>query len=328
MLHIHTQCNDYSTDTILQYCHYLSSEISYIRHNDNETITDLTINLTNEESKTSLKLKGKSLDSSNIKKYYYRRGNIAFDMNQRGDALINGGLISFLSNENKIVEKYLLDSFHKKQYNFAGFYQEANTNKLEQLKIAIESGLIIPDTIITTEKSEVLHFLARHKHIIIKPVSNHKLIKLKDREVIEPMCTQQFYTSDVEQLSDSFFPTLFQQKVEKKYEVRSFLLDGKLYSMAIFSQQDKQTLVDFRNYNRDKPNRNVPYILNEEISNKLLNTFNSLNLTTGSADLMFDHKGNYIFLEINPLGQFSWLSENCNYNVELKIAQNLVDYAG
>jgi|GEM_PF-2184302 hypothetical protein len=37
------------------------------------------------------------------------------------------------------------------------------------------------------------------------------------------------------------------------YEIRSFVLENKIYSMAIFSQLDSQTATDFRQYNETKP---------------------------------------------------------------------------
>ncbi len=49
------------------------------------------------------------------------------------------------------------------------------------------------------------------------------------------------------------FPSLVQKKIIKEFEVRSFLLDGEFYSMAIFSQRDKKTAVDYRNYNHSRP---------------------------------------------------------------------------
>ena len=71
------------------------------------------------------------------------------------------------------------------------------------------------------------------------------------------------YTSIVDELPKyiigSFAPSLFQSKIEKKYEIRSFYLKGKFYSMAIFSQNDTQTEIDFRRYNDFVPNRTIPY---------------------------------------------------------------------
>lgn len=51
---------------------------------------------------------------------------------------------------------------------------------------------------------------------------------------------------------------------------------------------------------------------------------NSLNLNTGSIDLIVDTQDNYYFLEINPVGQFGMVSQPCNYYLEKKVAEYLV----
>ena len=94
--------------------------------------------------------------------------------------------------------------------------------------------------------------------------------------------------------------------------------------MAIFSQNDKQTKIDFRNYNDDRPNRYVPYLLPVSIEKKITKLMQKLNLTTGSVDLIKDIKGNYVFLEINPVGQFGMVSGPCNYYLEKRIAEFLI----
>lgn len=92
--------------------------------------------------------------------------------------------------------------------------------------------------------------------------------------------------------------------------------------MAIFSQNDNKTSVDFRNYNLKKPNRVVPYKLPSYIENKLLKFAKSADLDTGSFDLIVTKKEKeYVFLEVNPYGQFGWLSKNCNYYLEKLIAE-------
>lgn len=109
--------------------------------------------------------------------------------------------------------------------------------------------------------------------------------------------------------------------VEKKYEIRSFFIDNKFYSMAIFSQTDEQTKIDFRKYSN---NRNEPYKLPFDIENKLKSLFKKLDLNTGSIDLIVDKNDNYIFLEINPVGQYGMTSFPCNYNLEETIANYLL----
>jgi glutathione synthase/RimK-type ligase-like ATP-grasp enzyme len=117
------------------------------------------------------------------------------------------------------------------------------------------------------------------------------------------------------------FPSLIQEYIEKEYEVRVFYLDGVCYSMAIFSQNDTQTSVDFRQYNRKKPNRNVPYHLPVSLQEKVEKIMTSLRLNTGSLDFIRSVNGEYFFLEINPAGQYGMMSQRCNYNLEKKVAE-------
>lgn len=44
--------------------------------------------------------------------------------------------------------------------------------------------------------------------------------------------------------------------------------------------------------------------------------------------MVFTKKEEYIFLEVNPVGQFNMTSVPCNYNLEKIIAQKLVNLAG
>jgi glutathione synthase/RimK-type ligase-like ATP-grasp enzyme len=128
----------------------------------------------------------------------------------------------------------------------------------------------------------------------------------------------------IEELPLNFHPTLFQEYIEKVFEIRSFYLNGLFYSSAIMSQNDRQTQIDFRNYNHTKPNRTPPYKLPNELENKLQKLMFDLNLNSGSIDLLVDKYGNYVFLEVNPIGQFAQVSKPCNYYLEEMIANSLI----
>src|SRR6202007_234 len=92
----------------------------------------------------------------------------------------------------------------------------------------------------------------------------------------------------VDALPERFAPSLFQELIDKEYEVRVFYLAGDAadtathYAMAIFSQSDPQTQTDFRRYNRDRPNRTVPYRLAPETALRLRRLMDDLGLETGS----------------------------------------------
>mgnify|MGYP000874440113 CR=1 FL=1 len=94
--------------------------------------------------------------------------------------------------------------------------------------------------------------------------------------------------------------------------------------MAIFSQNNPKTQIDFRNYDYDKPNRLNPFKIPIEISNKIIKLMKKLKIICGSIDMIYTPKGEYVFLEVNPIGQFQWLSQNCNYYIEREIANHLI----
>ncbi len=98
--------------------------------------------------------------------------------------------------------------------------------------------------------------------------------------------------------------------------------------MAIFSQLDELTRIDFRNYNYTTPNRCVPYTLPKYIEDKLHQLMCDLNLNTGSIDLIFTESDKYYFLEVNPVGMFSPMTWPLNYHIEKDIALHLNKVAG
>ena len=188
-------------------------------------------------------------------------------------------------------------------------------NKLKVLNLAMSSDLKIPKTLITNN----LKYIDKIKNYITKPLDNTTGFFYKKNFFAT-------YTTGLNKFYTSFSPSLIQEKIEKKYEIRTFYLDGECYSMAIFSQNDKQTQVDFRQYNYSKPNRNIPYKLPLKIEEKLKKLMDGLQLKTGSIDIIKGIDGEYYFLEVNPVGQFGMTSKPCNYNLEKKIYEKLISY--
>ena len=50
----------------------------------------------------------------------------------------------------------------------------------------------------------------------------------------------------------------------------------------------------------------------------------ALGLVMGSIDLIRSTEKEYVFLEVNPSGQFEMVSLPCNYHLEEKIANYLI----
>ena len=198
--------------------------------------------------------------------------------------------------------------------------------KLYMLEQAAKAGLQIPDTIICTNKSDLLRFKQKYRRVITKSIGDATFFQ--DGGDSYAVYTHEITERDMDLLGDHyFFPSLLQQLVDKQFELRIFYLDEKFYSMAIFSQSSEQTKIDFRRYDYVKPNRRVPYRLPTDIERKLLQLMKNLKLTSASVDMIKGTDGGYFFLEANPIGQFGMVSIPCNYFLEEAIAENLVKKA-
>ena len=274
-------------------------------------------------------------DSNNINAVFYRRWHqnherisLYDDFIERNfskkDVLLVQSFLSHLGTEYSNSVNALFCAFaYDNQYWLPHIRITRNgVNKTEALKIAQKNGVKIPDTLITTLRNDVKKFKEKHKNIITKPIKDVSFIEYNDNEV--KMYTKSVSDEDIDKMPESFFPCLFQNQLDKVFELRTFFIEDLYYTMAIFSQEDDKTKIDFRNYNVKKPNRNIPFALPNDIKVKLKNTMNELGLNTGSIDLIVDSENNYTFLEVNPVGQLGMVSVGGNYNLEREIALKLI----
>jgi len=198
----------------------------------------------------------------------------------------------------------------------------ASLNKLDTLNRAAQAGFATPATLVTTEREALRRFCETHGTVITKPAGEVEMFL--DGERSHFLFTTTLDLAAVDALPARFAPSLFQEMVDKAYELRIFYLAGECHAMAIFSQADPQTQTDFRRYNRERPNRMVPYRLRPPTEDRIRRLMADLGLETGSLDLLQTRDGREVFLEINPVGQFGMVSKPCNYGLEKKVAQLLM----
>ena len=198
--------------------------------------------------------------------------------------------------------------------------QTRDINKLLQLNIAKKCGLLIPETLITEYGRDARKFL-KNKNVITKSIQVP--FSLVDKKNVYDLMTFNLNPSDLKG-KKIFFLSKIQEKIEKEFELRIFYLNGTFYPMAIFSQNNPKTKLDFRNYDRVNPNRNVPFKLPRLIQNKLRLFMKEINLKSGSIDMIVAKNGAYNFLEVNPVGQYGMVSIPCNYFLDKIICEELI----
>lgn len=202
-------------------------------------------------------------------------------------------------------------------------WNNSSPGKIEQLLVAFSIGLKIPPTAIIGNKTDLYDFLISNGEIITKPIQDVRNVTVDDIQYSQ--YTAPIRKKDIAAMSYTIFPGLFQKNIKKNMEIRSFYLDGRMFSMAICSSFDKQTKTDFRRYNDKYPNRRIPYQLPIAIEEKIHMFMNRMNLNCGSIDLILGSDGEYYFLEVNPVGQFGMVSYPCNYYLEREMANFLTN---
>lgn len=199
---------------------------------------------------------------------------------------------------------------------------KVDMNKILVLKKAKTFGMTIPHTIITNKKNEVSEFINKYGTSVIKPLSN--CFSLVFDNYTYSIFTSILDKDLLDKQEDLLFPIIIQERIEKKYDIRTFFLDGSMYSMAIFSQLDSSSQTDWRISQQRNSIRNVPYILPQDIQNSVRILMKELGLKTGSIDFIRSKADEYVFLEVNPVGQFGMVSELCNYSLYNKFADFII----
>ena len=199
------------------------------------------------------------------------------------------------------------------------------SNKLYILEQASKIGLSIPNSFVTNNL-EFIEIINSKEKLITKPVSEGFGIVENNTKTTTFTAVVDIEKIRIEVLENEnfIFPSFFQSQIEKEYEIRVFYFFEKCYSIAIFSQNDEKTKIDFRDYNNEMPNKMSRYKLPKQIEDKVKNLMNQLNMNSGSIDFIRNIEGDYIFLEINPVGQFDFLEVKGNYNLVEILANKLV----
>lgn len=175
-------------------------------------------------------------------------------------------------------------------------------NKLLQLTEARNTGFHIPETLVTNNHLELFNFYNDHdKKLIIKPIRQGR-VEMTDgfknifTNIIQPEIIKNIHDFDLT-------PCIFQKHIEKQYELRITVVKNKLFTVKIDSQSNQNTSIDWR---KEKVPL-IPFTLPTEIGLKCIELVGKLGLSFGAIDMIYDTDGRYVFLEVNPNGQWAWI---------------------
>jgi ATP-GRASP peptide maturase of grasp-with-spasm system len=274
-------------------------------------------------SNIKVNINGTVIDSNSITAVYYRRSGKKSKLEPFLKKNLNLGL-----NESAILNFIVRNEFAKDEIlthclndkRVFGAEYKGRTNKLLALVAAKKMGLNTPETILTGSKKKLIAFHKNYSKMICKALDiTFTHFDGRNRFI---GYTNVIGSEVIEQLENEFPVTLFQEYLEKEFEIRCFWFHGNFYAIAIFSQNNPRTKIDYRRYDRNNPNRQVPFSFPEDLKDKINHLFQYLNLNTGSLDIIVSGD-KYYFLEINPVGIFDNVSGWGNWYIEREIAKYL-----
>jgi glutathione synthase/RimK-type ligase-like ATP-grasp enzyme len=173
--------------------------------------------------------------------------------------------------------------------------------KALQLVKASEAGLKTPHTLISNAQPQVSTFVDAlgNSACAIKPLV---ALGVTDADGYRlPLTTTLPPGHSLDSVAAA--PTIFQPYVEKAFELRCVVIGERIFAAKIDSQATDATRVDWR---AGEANHEV-FALPGQVEASIRRLMASFGLNFASLDMIVTPEGEFVFLELNPNGQWLWL---------------------
>ena len=188
-------------------------------------------------------------------------------------------------------------------------------SKISQLKEASKLDFFIPETLISNDSEKVANFVEKNKNnVIVKPLLGGHIPDEHNK-------FRDTYTSEInsELLPNSKYiqicPAIYQEKIQKQFEVRVTFFGTTAIAVMIDSQRDLRSSLDWRVV-PPKSIRMKEILLPKTIYTSCRKLMSRLGIIFGAFDFAVDHQNHWYFFEVNEAGQFLWI-EDCVPEIHL-----------
>ena len=175
-------------------------------------------------------------------------------------------------------------------------------NKFGELLKAKELGFVIPKMIYSNDQREVKKFLIENKSIIKESGLKSFTGKNNNKMIFDST----IIFADNKNLKNlQTTPCMFQEFIEKKYDLRVIVVQDKVLACKIESQADVSSKKDWKGREHLVPFK--PYKLPVALEKKLRNFMREMGFRIANFDLVMGTDGKYYFLEMNRPGQWFFI---------------------
>lgn len=195
-------------------------------------------------------------------------------------------------------------------------------NKVYQLRLAQSAGIKTPETLITNNPEDVRRFYRDMKENIVSKMLTPLTISMDGHSPF--VYTNRIGPEDLNELESlRYSPMVFQECIRSEYELRIAYVDGRLLTGAIHTGKVMEGDVDWRSQKQKKMEWE-PFHVHEDFARKVRQFMKKIGLGFGALDVMVTPGGEYVFLEVNPTGEWGMLERDLDLPISETIADALL----
>jgi glutathione synthase/RimK-type ligase-like ATP-grasp enzyme len=187
--------------------------------------------------------------------------------------------------------------------------------KALQLVKASQAGLKTPHTLISNDQAPVRKFVDAlgEEQCAIKPLIAVGVTDAQGYRL--PLTTTLPPGHSLDSVAAA--PTIFQPYVEKAFELRCVVIGERIFAAKIHSQAAEATRIDWRAGEAE----HEIFALPKEVEASIHRLMASFELNFASLDMIVTPEDEFVFLELNPNGQWLWLE----LELGLPLVSNMAD---
>ncbi len=192
-------------------------------------------------------------------------------------------------------------------------------NKLYQMEEAVKEDILMPETLVSNNPERIKNFFNKVDGNMIAKMQTVLSVSMSGGG--PEFRTSKIERSDLDSLdSVRYSPMIFQQEISKKAEYRVIFVDGKFYCGRIDNDTVASDSPDI------KSNKSVVWnngTLPADLEAKICRMMKSMNLTFGAIDIVETIDGEFVYLEVNPVGEWGMLEMHLDLPISKAIAETI-----
>lgn len=226
----------------------------------------------------------------------------------------------FAENEARVALRSLLSVLDCAWVNRQETLDLLKSNKLYQQLVAERVGFCTPRTLVSNDPSEVVRFSKDENGLLLKTIGYMRL----DEKGETFLYSQRFEHDEIASSGPAIrsCPVYAQEYVKKRYEYRVMVIGKQVLTCRIDSQSCDSTKVDWRHYDFERVAHTCAE-LPVSIQQRLVEFMQKIGLRYGALDLIETPEGEFVFLEVNPSGQWGWIADLAGLSVPEAVAEML-----